>query len=101
MKIICDGVEVVSLSDMQMKVLAHMIPNDELNSDLKRRVSWVLNHKYAQCLQALRAEFEPKLKAGGAQSIPCDDEEFCRMVFAREDYKDRAARDRAASLDNK
>jgi len=98
MKVLCDGVEVVSLSDNQKKVLAYNIPSDALDADLKRRVAWVLNHKYEQAMKNFRAEWEPKLKADGAKSLPCGDEDFCALVFSRADYKDRSARDAAQKL---
>lgn len=93
MKIMVDGAELINLSEMQKKVLCNDIPESMLDADLKRRLNWVLMHKYEQSMKRLRSEWEPKLKASGAKSIPCDDDEFCTMIFGRPDYKDRAARE--------
>lgn len=93
MKLQCNGQDIVSINDNQKKVMCHYLPSSEFEADMQRRVQWVIGHKYEQCLKRFRAEWEAKLKAEGAKSIPVNDDEFCALIFARPDYKDRAARD--------
>lgn len=92
----CDDVVVFQLSDNQKKVICNDIPMEVLDADLKRRIKYVLEHKYDQCMKRLRAEWEPKLKANGAVSIPTDDVAFCDVVFSHSEYRDRSARDAAS-----
>lgn len=94
----CDDVVVCELSANQKRVISNDIPMAALDADLKRRVKYILEHKYERCMARLRQEWEPKLKADGAASIPCDDKAFSDLVFARADYKDRAARDADSKL---
>ncbi|MDC7243658.1 MAG: hypothetical protein PQJ44_06955 [Sphaerochaetaceae bacterium] len=74
------------------EVFDHILAS-KFKEDMERRVSYVLDHKFKQCFKRLRQEWEPKLKARGVLSIPLDEEAFCEMVFAQDDYKDREARD--------
>lgn len=94
MKISIDDIELFSLSDTQKKVIKNDILEDVFEDDMKRRVQHSLMDKYNQCFKRLKQEWEPKLKKSGLQSIPLDDEEFAKLVFSREDYKDRIDREK-------
>ena len=93
MKISIDDKELFTLTDTQKAVIKNDIPADIFEDDMKRRINWVLMHKYEQCFKALKKEWEPKLAASGAKSIPTDPDEFAGVVFAHPEYKDRAARE--------
>lgn len=93
MKIKVDNVEVLNVSETQMKVLADQIPSTILEDDLKRRVHYIITHKYERCLENLKAQWIPLLKQRGVQSIPLNDEAFAQLVFEQPDYKDRVKRD--------
>ena len=94
MKISVDGQDLFALSETQKKVLCNELSGVELDQDLKRRLEWVIMHKYHQCLTRLKKEWEPKLKANGLKSIPLDDDEFAQLVFSQPDYKDRDSREK-------
>lgn len=83
------------LSEIQKQVICHDVHEDIFDEDMKRRLNYILMHKYEQCMKRLRSEWEPKLKQEGAESIPCNDDSFAQMIFAREDYKCRKQRDAA------
>jgi hypothetical protein len=93
MKISVNDQELFTLTDTQKKVLAHDIPFDILESDLGRRINWVLMHKYEQVFKSFREEWDPKLKDNGVVSIPLNEEQYAELVFAQPNYKDRAARE--------
>ena len=93
MKISVNDQELFTLTDTQKKVLAHDIPLDNLESDLKRRINWVLMHKYENVYRALKEEWDPLLKANGVVSIPLDEDQYAELVFSQPNYKDRVARD--------
>jgi len=60
---------------------------------MKRRLHYILDHKYKQCFKQLKAEWGPKLAALGVESIPTDPDAFAALVFGRPEYRDRKARD--------
>lgn len=92
MKVKVDDVEILDISEIKKKVIANDIPSEDLDSDLKRRLCWVLTHKYERCMERLKNEWIPKLRAKGHASIPLDDDELAAMIFADPDYKDRSKR---------
>lgn len=92
MKISVNDQELYTLTLIQKQVIANDIHADELDEDLKRRVHWILSHKYEQCMKRLRDEWMPKLK-GRVQSVPTSDDAFAELVFSQPDYKDRKARE--------
>ena len=58
MDISIDGVLLFSLTDAQKQVLAWEISSDILNDDLKRRLQWVLMHKYEVTFQEFKNYWE-------------------------------------------
>lgn len=92
MKIQVDGVDVAEITDHMRKVICNDIPKEIVDEDMKRRVAYFPLHKYDQCMKRLRKDWEPKIRAEGTD-IPASDEVFANMVFARQDYLDRSARD--------
>lgn len=101
MKISVDGVDIFELSEVQLKIMQNNISSEAecpiygkgFECDLKRRLRYILMHKYEQCFKELKSEWEPKLKEAGIKSIPLDDEEFAALVFAQPNYKSRDDRD--------
>ena len=97
MKIKVDDVDVFELTETQKKVIKNNISDEIFDADMKRRLEYILTHKYEQCFKRLKAEWEPKLAAKGLESIPTNKDAFAELVFSQPDYKDRSARD----LENK
>lgn len=93
MKISVDDQELFSLSETQKRVIKNDIDEDIFEEDMKRRLHYILDHKYQRCFERLKAEWEPKLAASGARSIPTDKDEFAQLVFAHPEYKDRKRRE--------
>lgn len=93
MKISVNDREIFTLTDIQKRVIQNDIPSEIFEEDMQRRLQWILvDEKYAKCMQRLRKEWEPKLKADGFKMLPTDDDAFAQMVFDHSDYKDRSAR---------
>ncbi len=97
MKITIDNVDLLELSDIQKKVMCNDIRSDVFEEDMKRRIQWILQHKYEQCLERLRMEWTPLLKANGIAMIPTDNEAFAQLVFEQPNYKCRRTRDDEAA----
>lgn len=93
MKISVNDQELFSLSETQKKVICNNVHGDEFDADMRRRLEWVLMHKYEQCFKELFNEWLPKLKERGIKSIPTDEEEFAKLVFEQSDYKCRKTRE--------
>jgi hypothetical protein len=94
MRVSIDGKECFTLTETQKKVIMNDIPAEIFESDMERRLKWVLlDEKYEKCFERLKREWEPKLIAEGAASLPTDKEAFAEMVFARPDYKNRSQRE--------
>jgi len=97
MKISVDNQDVFTLSETQKKVIMNDIAEEEFENDMKRRLHYILTHKYEKCLERLRNEWMPKLK-GRVPSIPTNDEAFAQLIFSQPEYKDRSQREREEKL---
>lgn len=93
MKIKVDDVEVFELNETKKNVLKNDIHEDVFDEDMKRRVKYIVEHKYEQCFKRLKNEWEPKLRDLGVESVPLDDDAFAEVVFAQPTYKNRKVRD--------
>jgi hypothetical protein len=89
MKIKVDNDQVLELTEIQKKVIKNDINEDVFDADMKRRVAWILTHKYEQCFERLKKEWEPKLAAKGVAMLPTDKDAFAQMVFSQPEYKGR------------
>ena len=98
MKISVDGQEVFSLSETQKAVIKSEIPDDIFDADMKRRLEWVLTHKYEQCFERLKKEWEPKLKER-YQMLPSGDDAIAQLICSPPDYKDGKAKQVESELD--
>jgi len=72
-----------------------------LKNDLLDVQDWVdkaVDGKVNNCKKRMIAEWMPKLYADDSvSSIPASEDEIVAMIVARDDYKDRAARDAESS----
>ncbi len=93
MKISVDGKDLYTLTETQKKVIKDNVLGDIFEDDMKRRLQWVLMHKYEQCFKALKMEWDPKLVANGVSSVPTDPDAYAELVFTQSNYKDRSARE--------
>jgi len=93
MKIKVDDKDLFELTDIQKRVIKNDIKSEVFEEDIKRRLFYIINHKYEQCFKRMKAEWEPKLTKAGIEFIPTDKDAFSKLVFAQPDYKDRSARE--------
>jgi len=92
-KISVEGKDLFKLTETQKKVIKNEVHGDIFDEDMKRRLQWVLMHKYEQCFKKLKVEWDPKLVANGVKSVPTDKDAYAKLVFKQSNYKDRASRD--------
>ncbi len=93
MKIKVDNIDLFELSEMQKNVIKNDIHDDEFEDDMKRRLRYIIMHKYEECFKRLKSEWEPKLAAQGVPQIPTDKDAFAKLVFSQSNYKNRSARE--------
>lgn len=96
MKISVNDQELFTLSDTQKQVIQNDIPTEIFEEDMKRRLQWVLMHKYERCFKRLKEEWDDKLAANGVAMIPTDPDAYAQLVFAQSNYKNRSAREAEA-----
>jgi hypothetical protein len=94
MKFLLDNKEIYEFTDTIKKVICNEVLEDIFVEDMERRVKYIVEHKYKQCLKRLKDEWEPRLKSKGIRSIPLDDDEFAQLVFQQSDYQDRKKREK-------
>lgn len=97
MKILVDDQVILELSDIQKKVICNDICSDILDDDLKRRINYILIHKYEQCLKRLKDAWIPVL-AQRYEALPTNDDAIAQLIFSQPDYKCRKMRDEESQL---
>lgn len=95
MKISVNDQELFILSETQRKVICNDIHEDEFDADMKRRLQYILMHKYEQCFKRLKEQWEPKL-ASRVESVPTNPDALAELIFAQPDYACRKTREQQA-----
>lgn len=92
MKISVDDKECFSLTEIQKQVIMNDIHEDEFESDMKRRLEYILMHKYERCFERLKKEWDVKLQSR-VESVPTNPEAYANLVLSQPDYKCRKTRE--------
>ncbi len=92
MKVKINDEDLFELKDYQKEVICNDIPFDIFDADMKRRIEYIIMHKYEQCLMRLKAEWNPKLSQI-LDSLPTQDQDYVKLVMSQPDYKCRKTRD--------
>lgn len=92
MKISVNDQEILTLTETQKDVIRHDIPTELFDEDMKRRVRYILVHKYEQCFKRLKKEWDEKLRQNGVAMIPTDPEAYAQLVFSQPNYQNRSQR---------
>ena len=93
MKIYLDSKEIYELTDDKLNVLKAYLLEEELESEIERRIIEAIESKYQACLGRVRADWESKLEESGIDMIPTNKENFAKLVFKQDFYKNRTARE--------
>lgn len=92
MKISVDDKELFTLTEIQKKVIKNDICCHEFDKDMKRRLQYILTHKYERCFERLKSEWLPKLSSR-TDSIPTNPDKLAELIFSQPDYRDKLAKD--------
>lgn len=89
MKISVDDKELFTLSEIQKKVIKNDIHEDIFDEDMKRRLQYILIHKYEECFKRLKNEWDQKLM-NVVNFVPTDPDKYAELVFSQPDYKSKS-----------
>jgi len=96
MKISVNDQELFSLTEIQKQVMCNDIPQETLDDDMKRRLQYILMHKYENCFKRLKQEWDARLIENGVTMVPTDADAYAALVFDQPNYKSRSVREAEA-----
>lgn len=99
MKVYVNSEQILELKEIHKKVIQNDIPTNIFEQDMKRRIQYILTHKYERCLERLKKEWMPKLKERET-SIPTNDEDLAALILSQPDYKNRQTRKEESEASN-
>ena len=87
----------VSLTDLQQKILTNDLYNDTDNAGLDKWIQDAVDGKINNCWKRFATEWTTRLMDDDSftDAIPSNQADFVALVTARDDYKNRKARDDA------
>ena len=89
----------VSLTDLQQNILKNDLYSDTDNAGLDDWIQAAVDGKINNCWKRMQSEWTTKLMNDDSftDAIPSNQADFVALVIARDDYKNRKARDDAAA----
>jgi len=87
----------ISLTDLQQKILSNDLYNDTDNAGIDKWLQDAIDGKINKCWSRMQNTWTQKLMddASFTDPIPSNQADFVNLVTARDDYKNRKARDDA------
>jgi hypothetical protein len=87
----------LTLTDLQQQILSNDLYNDSDNAGLDAWIDAALTGKINNCWKRMQQEWTTKLMNDDSftDAIPSNQADFVALVIARDDYKNRKARDDA------
>ena len=87
----------VSLTDLQQTILKNDLYSDTDNAGLDKWIQDAVDGKISNCWKRFRTEWTTRLMddASFTDAIPSNQADFVALVTARDDYKNRKAKDDA------
>ena len=87
----------VSLTDLQQNILKNDLYSDTDNAGLDTWIQKAVDGKINNCWKRMQTEWTNKLMNDDSftDAIPSNQADFVALVIARDDYKNRKARDDA------
>lgn len=89
----------LTLTDLQQQILSNDLYNDSDNAGIDEWIDAALTGKINNCWKRMQQEWTTKLMNDDSftDPIPSNQADFVALVLARSDYKNRKARDDAAT----
>ena len=89
MKFYIDDKLVYELNDTELKIIKHVIHEENLNEVLEDKIVYVISSYVLWCRNRLTSEWNNKLKLNGVKMIPTNEDELAELIFNQEDYRSR------------
>ena len=85
----------VSLTDLQQTILSNDLYNDTDNAGLDLWIQNAVDGKISNCWKRFQRDWTTRLMNDETftDPLPSNKTDFCELVMARDDYKDRVTRD--------
>lgn len=99
MKISVDGEQVLELSETQKKVIQNDILLDAFESDMRRRIKYIVDHPCERCIDIHKKEWLDSLKSRGVSSVPSDKMGFAEIVLQDLQLDPHEDRESSVSVD--
>ena len=92
-----DHTKTITLTDLQQQILSNDLYNDTDNAGIDDWIQAAVDGKINSCWKRFQAEWTTKLinDESFTDPIPSNQADFVALVIARDDYKNRKARDDA------
>lgn len=87
MKVSVNGQELYNLTATQLKILADEISTDDLDANLKRRITYFIDREFALCFSQFKKDTLKFLQDKNIETAPADPEEYCQLVFGQDEFK--------------
>lgn len=96
MKISVNDKVILTLTDVQEKVIMNDIPSEIFEQDMCRRIAYIIMHKYERCMERLKKEWVDggRLANNGVSLMPTDPEKLAELIFLQSDYRNRSDREK-------
>ena len=90
----------VVLTDLQQQILSNDLYNDSNNAGLDAWIQEAVDGKINNCWKRMQQEWTTKLMNDDSftDAIPSNQADFVALILARDDYKNRKARDDALDI---
>ena len=87
----------VVMTDLQQQILSNDLYNDTDNAGLDDWIQKAVDGKISNCWKRFQTEWTTKLMNDDSftDAIPSNQADFVALILARDDYKNRKARDDA------
>jgi hypothetical protein len=83
---------IFELSERETQILLYDILPGDLQAEIKRRISWVLETKIQACKERIIQKYEPILKQT-EEFIPTNEEMLLQAMMSHLSYKDKLTRE--------
>ncbi len=93
MKIFIDDEQVYELTDDQLDIFKHKLPEAEIKNDIVRCIMWRIDAILEEEVNIIKNTYTPILIGKGLTAIPVNSEELLTLIKQDPDYKDRDTRD--------
>ena len=87
MKIYLDETELLEINPTRLAVFCSQVNEDYIIKYLTEKLTEGFTREYTAAFNRFKKEWDEKLLAENAETVPLSPDLYAQMIFAREDYK--------------